>query len=81
MRCVKRGASKPPTMALRATCRNDEVARKGVYAVLLAHRQCTLALAGLRPTPSRARGRVDCRLPGGLRHLGNLRRLLRKERG
>jgi hypothetical protein len=40
MRGAKRGASKPPTMALRATCRNDEVARRGVYAVLLAHRRC-----------------------------------------
>jgi hypothetical protein len=64
MRCVKRGASKPPTMALRATCRNDEVARKGVYTSLLVHRRCALALAGLRPTPRRARSRVDRRLPG-----------------
>jgi hypothetical protein len=42
MHRAKRGASKPPTMAPRATCRDDEVARKAVYAGLLAHRRCAL---------------------------------------
>jgi hypothetical protein len=52
-------------MALRATCRNDEVDRRGVYAVLLAQRRCAWRrqARGLAETREVALG-TDCPRPG-----------------
>ena len=47
MRRAKRCASEPPTMALRATCRNDEVACKGFLRGLPAHSVVRLRLRRL----------------------------------
>ena len=52
MRRAKRGASKPPTMVLRATCRNDEVACKGVLLAYRPIRWCASVCVGSVPRRS-----------------------------
>jgi hypothetical protein len=49
MRRAKRDASELPTMAWRATCRNYEVARKGVLGAYRPIRWCASVCVGSLP--------------------------------